>query len=147
MHHTAKRGVMMDVFCMTGFPTETFEEAKETVDFLNEFDGICFAYLNILNVFPGTEIYDQVAEMESMGGVEAFSTGYQGTGIGQPHLDVTRNYFLTKFMMRKKRVQKALSIQRNYLTESEILSKYQAYCGKRFTLESADDVEKRLAVY
>lgn len=133
MHYTAERGVMFDVFCMTGFPSETFDEAKETVDFLN--------------VFPGTEIHDQVQEMEGLGGTEAFSTGYQGHGMDPPHVDVTRNDFITKFMMRKNRVKQALSVQRKFLTDDELLIKYKSYCGKNFKLDSADDIENRLAVY
>ena len=123
--YTIKKGVMVDMFLMVGFPTETEEEALKTIDFLMQWDEICFPYLNVLNAFPGTEIYDKMIAAGSNEEEikEAFGSGYSKSGhevVESVKFDFLKNYFL-----RSDRLKKAITIQRKFLREDELLYKYK----------------------
>ncbi|NIR25515.1 MAG: radical SAM protein, partial [candidate division Zixibacteria bacterium] len=49
-------GIMVEMFTMVGFPTETEEEIGQTLDFAMKLEGLCMIYLNVVNYFPGTEL-------------------------------------------------------------------------------------------
>ena len=53
---TKKVGIKITIHLMTGFPTETNAEIKETLDFARELNPDYFS-LSILSPYPGTEIY------------------------------------------------------------------------------------------
>ena len=54
-----KIGIDLTIYLMVGFPTETEEEMRETLDFARELDPTYYS-LSILAPYPGTEIYDDV---------------------------------------------------------------------------------------
>lgn len=54
-----KVGIDLTIYLMIGFPTETKEEMRETLDFARELDPTYYS-LSILAPYPGTEIYDDV---------------------------------------------------------------------------------------
>jgi radical SAM superfamily enzyme YgiQ (UPF0313 family) len=49
-------GIDLTIYLMIGFPTETQEEMRETLDFARELDPTYYS-LSILAPYPGTEIY------------------------------------------------------------------------------------------
>ena len=54
-----KVGIDLTIYLMVGFPAETEEEIRETLDFARELDPTYYS-LSILAPYPGTEIYDDV---------------------------------------------------------------------------------------
>ena len=54
-----KVGIGLTIYLMIGFPTETEEETRETLDFARELDPTYYS-LSILAPYPGTETYDDV---------------------------------------------------------------------------------------
>jgi radical SAM superfamily enzyme YgiQ (UPF0313 family) len=125
--YTVKKGVMVDIFMMVGFPTETEEEAFKTLEFLMQWDEICFPYLNELNAFPGTEIYNQMIKqgMSDKSIKEAWASGYSSRG--KEIVKLARYYFLKNYFLRRDRLKKAIAIQRKFLRDEEILYKYKTY--------------------
>ena len=145
--YTIKKGVMVDMFLMVGFPTETEEEALKTIDFLMQWDEICFPYLNVLNAFPGTEIYDKMIAAGSNEEEikEAFGSGYSKSGhevVESVKFDFLKNYFL-----RRDRLKKAITIQRKFLREDELLYKYKTYLpGKLDRFQTLDELVEGVAM-
>jgi radical SAM superfamily enzyme YgiQ (UPF0313 family) len=147
MQHIISRGVMLDVLCMIGFPTETLEEAMETKNFVSAFDEICFAYLNVVNIFPGTEMYETyVGQTGTDSDFKNYQNGFHGKGINEDLVRRVRHAFLKEFFMTKRHIYKALEIQKKFLTEKEIVTKYQSYAGRSFQLRSVEDVKSQLAI-
>lgn len=145
--YTIKKGVMVDMFLMVGFPTETEEEALKTLDFLSQWDEICFPYLNVLNAFPGTEIYDKmIAEGSSEKEIkEAFANGYSSGG--QEIIELVKFDFLKNYFLRRDRLQKAIAIQRKFLREDELLYKYKTYLpGNMDRFQTLDELVKGIAL-
>lgn len=54
-----KVGIDLTIYLMIGFPTETEEEMRETLDFARELEPTYYS-LSILAPYPGTEIYDTI---------------------------------------------------------------------------------------
>jgi radical SAM superfamily enzyme YgiQ (UPF0313 family) len=138
---------MVDMFLMVGFPTETEEEALKTLDFLSQWDEICFPYLNVLNAFPGTEIYDKmIAEGSSEKEIkEAFADGYSSGG--QEVIELVKFDFLKNYFLRRDRLQKAIAIQRKFLREDELLYKYKTYLpGNMDRFQTLDELVKGIAL-
>jgi len=145
--YTIKKGVMVDMFLMVGFPTETEEEALQTLDFLMQWDEICFPYLNVLNAFPGTEIYDRmIAEGASEKEIkEAFEKGYSSRG--EEIIELVKFDFLRYYFRRRDRLQKAVAIQRKFLREDELLYKYKTYVpGDLDRFQTLDELVEGIAL-
>ncbi len=126
-------GVIIELFTMHGFPTETEEEAHMTLDFLKSLHWIDFPYLHILKIFPNTEMATMAMENgvseeairrsanlafhelpETLPFDKSFSRQYQA--------EFANNYFL-----KKERLLAKLPHQMKVLTPDEIVQKYNSY--------------------
>lgn len=58
----ADLGIIAQGFFMLGFPTETEDEIRTTVDFASK-SRLHLASFNFVNAFPGTELFDQAKEL------------------------------------------------------------------------------------
>jgi radical SAM superfamily enzyme YgiQ (UPF0313 family) len=127
--YTIKKGVMVDMFLMVGFPTETVEEARKTLDFLMQWEEVCFPYVNVLNYFPGTEIYDYAVEQgHSESELQHYRAGaHSSLGLETDVIQTLKTEFLRRYFLRRSRLDRVIPIQRKYLSEDEILRKYKAY--------------------
>jgi anaerobic magnesium-protoporphyrin IX monomethyl ester cyclase len=57
--HVTRRGVFCNLYCMLGFPTETEEEIRQTIDTACA-SSFHTASFYTVTPFPGTTLYDQV---------------------------------------------------------------------------------------
>ena len=58
MIHKASQRFIVCTFFMVGFPTETIEEAKETVNFARDLTYLAQPVLNIVRIYPGTPLFN-----------------------------------------------------------------------------------------
>ena len=125
--------VILELFTMHGFPTETKEEALKTLDFIKSMKWIHFPYINILRIFPNTD-------MEKL----ALENNISREAINQQD-DLTQNEFadtlpfeksftlkyqadfLNDYFLLKERLLHVLPYQMKVLTEDEIAQKYNSY--------------------
>lgn len=54
----ASERFIVRLFCMIGFPTETYEEAEMTIRFVEELGCVSFPILSIVRVFEGTALFN-----------------------------------------------------------------------------------------
>jgi len=125
--------VVLELFTMHGFPTETEEEALMTLDFIKSLEWVHFPYVFILKIYPGTEMAnlalehgvtrEDIFKSEDLAFHElspaspfkkSFTTRYQS--------DFLNNYFLNK-----ERLLHVLPYQAKVFTRGEIVSKYDSY--------------------
>ena len=125
--------VILELFTMHGFPTETKEEASMTLDFIKSLKWFHFAYVSILRIFPGTDMEKLAVESgvsresirrfddfpfqelsDTLPFEKSFSLNYQA--------DFFNNYFLSK-----ERLLHVLKYQMKVLTEDELVQKYNSY--------------------
>jgi amino acid adenylation domain-containing protein len=125
--------VILELFVMHGFPTETREEAILTLDFVKGIKWLHFPYFHILKIYPNTAMEklalqngispEAIARSvnfayhelpETLPFDKSFSLKYQA--------DLFNNYFLSK-----ERLRHVLPRQMRILNEDEIVEKYNSY--------------------
>ncbi|SES92523.1 B12-binding domain-containing radical SAM protein [[Clostridium] polysaccharolyticum] len=139
LHHNAKYiaetypHVILELFTIHGIPTETEEEALATYNFIKEIKWLHFPYINILRLYPGTELADiaiqngvsleDIKKSTCMAFHEIpptipFSKGF------------TRNYqsrVLYEYILNKERLQYVIPLERRIMREDEMVQKYNSY--------------------
>ncbi len=134
IEYTISKGIIVDVFSMVGFPTETEEEARATLEFVLQFPGLCYVMYFAVRFFKGTELYDWAVEAglspDELARDESFS--YHQVGqlrdfltpetIHDLRMELTRRFYLSK-----EPLERALETQRRYMREEEILAQYRMF--------------------
>jgi amino acid adenylation domain-containing protein len=125
--------VILELFTMHGFPTETREEALQTLDFVNSLHWIHFPYVHILKIYPNTAM----AMIAQENGISARSIA-QSANLAFHQLPDTLPFdkrftlkyqadFLNRYFLLKERLLHILPYQIKILTEDELVQKYNSY--------------------
>jgi len=122
---------------MHGFPTETEEEAKMTLDFILSIKWIHFPYTHIVRIFPGTDL-EKFALNHGVGKAainEAIDKSYHEVAPTLPFSrEFTEKYklkFLKEYVLNKERLLKVLPVQMKHFTEDELNQRYSSYFVSR----------------
>ncbi len=125
--------VILEMEMMHGFPTETEEEAMMTFDFVKSIKWLHFPNMNILKIFPNTEIYKLAVE----NGISPERIE-RSTHLAFHQLPetlpfpkkFTRQYqakYMQEYFLLKERLLHVLPVQMKILTEDELVQKYDSY--------------------
>ncbi|HLP59262.1 MAG TPA: amino acid adenylation domain-containing protein, partial [Candidatus Deferrimicrobium sp.] len=125
--------IILELFLMHGFPTETEAEAVMTLDFLKALHWIDFPYLHILKIFPHTDM----AAMAMENGVSEAAIS-RSAGLAFHELPETLPFaksftlkcqaeFLGDYFLLKERLLSRLPRQMQVLTPQELVEKYNSY--------------------
>ncbi|NIO16400.1 MAG: radical SAM protein [Deltaproteobacteria bacterium] len=132
IEYTAKVGVISRGFFMLGFPTETEEEALQTIEFAKA-SALCGATYFTVVYFPGTELY-RLARSLGYFKEDGYSVqrDYVQVGEGPYDFSLERLVHLKKkaiqeFAFTKERIDNALRVLPNYFTQREIDGFFMAY--------------------
>lgn len=129
---------------MHGFPTETEEEARATVQFIKDVKWLHFAQLHNVRIFPGSAIEKLALEngitQEQIN--ESLTLPYNAIPTTF-HFDPEfsrklRLDFVHSYVLNKERLKYVLQKQLEVCTEDEILFKYKSYFPS--TINSIDDI-------
>ncbi|MDD5286363.1 MAG: amino acid adenylation domain-containing protein [Desulfuromonadaceae bacterium] len=125
--------IILELFTMHGFPTETTDEALQTLEFIKSIKWLHFPYVHILKIFPGSD-------MEKL----ALENGISADAIRRSHslafhelpetlpfdAPFTKQYqadFFNGYFLNRERLLAVLPMQMRLLTEDELLQKYDSY--------------------
>jgi amino acid adenylation domain-containing protein len=125
--------VIIDLFTMHGFPTESEEEAMMTLDFIKSLKWAHFPFVFVLKIYQNTDMEklalrsgisrEAIVSSENLAFQELpatlpfdkqFSSKYQAD-------------FLSGYFLLKERLLHVLPYQMKRLTEDEIVQKYDSY--------------------
>jgi amino acid adenylation domain-containing protein len=131
--------VILELFTMHGFPTETKEEARMTLDFITRQKWLHFPYLHILKIYPNTAMEKLALEKgitrETI--LESMDLAYHEIPGTLPFdKEFTRNFqaeFLQDYFLSRERILEVLPRQMAVLTEDELIQKYDSYLPQRIT--------------
>jgi radical SAM superfamily enzyme YgiQ (UPF0313 family) len=125
--------VVVGLYTMHGFPTETEDEAYETLNFIKSIKWVHFPYMFNVRVFPGTEIehfaLEQgiskkvIEESQDM----SYAEGSPTIAFSKEFTTMIRARFIKEYMLNKERLLKVLPHQMKRFTEDELDQKYKAY--------------------
>ena len=139
--------VMLTLNAMHGFPTETPEEAMQTLEYIMGIKWIDFPYLHNVRIFPGTELERYALES----GVtreeidQSQDMSYHQTAPTMP-FDESFTYdirlrFLKEYVLNKDRLLSILPYQLQEFDEDELSQRYNSYFpGNR--IQGLDDLLK-----
>ncbi|NIM15220.1 MAG: AMP-binding protein [Candidatus Aminicenantes bacterium] len=125
--------VILELYTMHGFPSETKEEAMKTMNFIKSIKWLHFPYIFILTIFPNTEMeklaLDNGIPAEAID--RSLNLAYHELPDTLPfEKDFTIKYqaeFLNDYFLSKERLLHVLPLQMKNLTEAEMVQKYNSY--------------------
>lgn len=125
--------VVLDLFAIYGFPSETEEEALLTLGFIKGLKWLHFPYIYILKIYPNTDM--ECVAMEH--GISQKSI-LKSVNLGWNELPDTLPFdkefalrykakFLDEYFLARERLLHVLPYQIKVLTEEELVQKYNSY--------------------
>ncbi|MBS4097959.1 MAG: AMP-binding protein [Sulfuricella sp.] len=125
--------LILEMQIMTGFPTETEEEAYATLDFVKNFHWLHFPNLHILKIYPDTEMEAMALEQ----GITREAIR-RSTNLAYHELPDTlpfskgfarefQSRFMSDYFMDRERLKQVLPSQMKLMTEDELILKYDSY--------------------
>lgn len=138
--------VILEIFLMHGFPSETKEEAMTTLDFLKSLKWIHFPYLSFLIIYANTKMAE-LAVQYGMSRKEIFE-GEKYTFSELPRVfpfdksfsSAYKTRFLNEYFLLKERLIQVFPYQMNVFTQEEIVQRYDSYLPT--SIETIDDLLK-----
>lgn len=131
--------VMLDMFFMIGFPTETEDEALMTLNFVQNIKWLHFPYFNILKIYPNTDM-EKLAlengisrEMIDKSTDLAYHELPETLPFSKRFVKMLQLIFLSEYFLSKERLKKVIEIQRRILSDDEIIKKYSTYLSTKKT--------------
>jgi radical SAM superfamily enzyme YgiQ (UPF0313 family) len=131
--------VILELFTMHGFPTETEEEAMMTLDFIKEIKWLHFPYVNVLRIYPNTEM-ENLAVLHGISPeaiVKSENLPYHKLPDTLPFdKSFTFQYqtrFLHEYFFSRERLLHVLPYQMKLLTADEIVQKYTSYLPEQLS--------------
>jgi amino acid adenylation domain-containing protein len=125
--------IILEMEIMHGFPTETEEEAMMTYDFVSSIRWIHFPNLNILKIFPNTDMYRLALEHGISRKAIENSTNFAYHELPET-LPVSKHFtrelqarLLEEYFLSRERMLSVLPQQMKILTEEELIQKYDSY--------------------
>ncbi|HLP45552.1 MAG TPA: amino acid adenylation domain-containing protein, partial [Candidatus Kapabacteria bacterium] len=125
--------VNLEMNIMVGFPTETEEEALMSLEFLERHKWIHFPNLNLLKIYPNTDMYHLARQNGISDGAITRSADLAYHQLPET-LPFSKNFthkyqtrFLDEYFLAKERLLYVLPYQMKILTEDELVQKYDSY--------------------
>ncbi|MCP4216532.1 MAG: AMP-binding protein, partial [bacterium] len=138
--------IILELYTMHGFPSETEEDAQMTMDFIKGIKWLHFPYIFILHIYPNTEMeklaLDSGIPPEAID--RSMNLAYHELPDTLPFdKSFTIKYqaeFLNEYFLLKERLVDVLPKQMEVLTESEIIQKYNSYLPADIDIRTFDDL-------
>jgi len=131
--------IILELFTMHGFPSETEKEALMTLEFIKSLKWVHFPYINMLKIYPNTDM-EQLAIQNGITRESIFRSEnyahFQISDNSPLEKNFTLNYrseFLYNYFLLKERLLQVLPHQIKRLTEDEIIQKYNSYLPTEIT--------------
>jgi radical SAM superfamily enzyme YgiQ (UPF0313 family) len=142
---SASRRFIVRVFFMIGFPTETYEEASETIRLARSLLHVVDPYLSVLRVYEGTRLYtmlepnkEQVRLLAALERHQFQQTtkdevSFYGDLFPEEDVPLTtedieklQSHWLFQVLLNKERVQNSYNLLRKHLNDTESLDYFRA---------------------
>ncbi len=139
--------VILTLNAMHGFPTETEDEAMETLNFIKSIKWLDFPYLHNVRIFPGTELEEFALEVgiprELIEGSQDMSYHEFAPTLPFPaeFTRAVRASFLHDYVLNKDRLLSIIPHQLEQFSEDELNQKYNSYFPSP-KIKTLDDVLK-----
>ena len=139
-HYTCSKGIMVRLFFMYGFPTETEEDVNYTLEFMKQFKSVVSPYFFALKYYRDTEMYEQAQDQgfnistldNSAKGLYTEFEFCETPLLSKEFMKKVHYRWLSEIILNKERFTNALKIQKKFHTDEEIIAYYSSFFGKDF---------------
>ena len=146
VQYTCTKGIMVRLFFMYGFPTETEEDVNYTLEFMKQFKHVVSPYFFALKYYRDTEMYEQAQEEgfnistldNSAKGLYTEFQFCETPLLSKEFMKKVHFRWLSEIVLDRERFTNALEIQKKFHTEEEIIAYYSSFFGKDF--DSIDSI-------
>ncbi|MGD2085132.1 MAG: amino acid adenylation domain-containing protein [Candidatus Aminicenantes bacterium] len=128
--------VILELFTMHGFPTETEGEALMTLEFIKSLKWLHFPYIFTLRIYPNTDM-EALAIKNGISRQSIVQSSHGGFHQLPDTLPFDKQFtleyqsnFLNDYFLLKERLRQMLPYQMKVLTADEIVQKYNAYLSE-----------------
>jgi pyruvate-formate lyase-activating enzyme len=129
--------VILELATMHGFPSETEEEAMQTLEFIKGVKWLHFPYIHILKIFPNTEM-EEFALKHGISKADIMKSKDRAFHELPETLpfpkSFTRKYqadFMNNYFMSPQRLRHVIPNQLKVVSEEALVQKYNAYLPTR----------------
>ncbi|MBU1975753.1 MAG: B12-binding domain-containing radical SAM protein [Nanoarchaeota archaeon] len=141
IHYACEKGIMVRLFFMYGFPTETEEDINFTIDYMKQFKKAVLPYLFSTIYYKNTKMYDMALKegftlqelQDSQKGLYNEVQYLETPLLSKEFLKQTKHRWMKEVILNKERMTNALAIQRKYLIEDDIKLFYSSFFGREIT--------------
>jgi anaerobic magnesium-protoporphyrin IX monomethyl ester cyclase len=125
IERSSAKGIVCKGYFMLGFPTETEEEALQTIQFANDSDLVLAMFFTVV-YFPGTPLYKLAESLRDMSGYRlGLEDDYVRTREGpyefsRERLDEIKRQGIREFFFSPRRVDLAFRVLPNFFPQRDI---------------------------
>jgi radical SAM superfamily enzyme YgiQ (UPF0313 family) len=126
------RNMMLDLFIMMGFPSETEEELELTFDFVKSIKWLHFPVLSMVQIYPGSDMVDFALEngvspeaIERAPTVE-YHDAPETLPWSKGFAKEKQIEFYVSYFLNRERLLSVLPVQMQHLREDELVQKYNS---------------------
>jgi len=149
VHYACSKEIIVSLNVMIGFPTETYAEAENSINFLRQFKKVAIPYFNVARYFPGTPMYDMALHQGCDPNVLRAHAArfFHDVRLPTPSLDLSQlETLLLKYLMEvfydRERLLNSQRILSKYYSGEDIKDFYMGFMGKRI-----ENVESDIMAY
>ena len=137
--YTTAKGIMVGLFAMVGFPTETYDDAMTTLEYVRRRTGVTIPYLFSVKYFPGTELTQLALDLGAIDGatVAASASAYHDISasrtstLSREQFAELFTFYMKEILLDSTRLRRALSVQERFLSPVELAAAYSALLGRK----------------
>lgn len=138
IEYTCEKDIMVRLFFMFGFPTETEKEVEQTLSSMKQFKK-CLPLFFAVKYYKNTKMYD-LAIKEDFSKTELNKVGKGGYHqiefcstplLSEIFMKKVLYRYLKEVLLNKERMKNIINIQRKYLSDNEIKNFYSEFFMKK----------------
>lgn len=131
--------IITNLCMMVGFPTETLEDALNSLKYYEQFEKVVLPYYFSVKYYPGTELFHTAAEHGIQIDSTSYQTPYHGYEFQETPLLSRRDFerlnqrYLRRVYLNPQRIRNAVSILENHFSMDEIKEMFTLFFRRKIT--------------
>ncbi|MCX7746871.1 MAG: B12-binding domain-containing radical SAM protein [Clostridia bacterium] len=148
VHYACEKNVITNLCLMVGFPTETVEEAEESLKYFAGFKKVVLPYYFALKYYPGTEIFKDAGNYGIMINKETYEEAYHHASFQETPLIKRRDFerlnhwYLRNIFLNRERLNNSVEILAKHFSVDEIKDMFTLFFRRR-----VKDIDKDVLNY
>jgi radical SAM superfamily enzyme YgiQ (UPF0313 family) len=149
--HSCELGIITNLCVMVGFPSETLDDARRTLEYFSQFDRLVLPYYFSVKYYPGTELFHTAGERGVIIDPERYRAPYHGyefqdtQHLSRDDFERLNRWYLRHIYLNPRRLANAVSTLSLHFTEQEIKEMFTLFFRRKVTDIQRDVVQAGVA--